>query len=932
MLLNGYLILTILFDIAQSRTLWLSAITHDEVTFAGIYTATVAAKAVLVVLESREKRRWLSWDVKEHSPEETSGLYALGVFFWLNSLFITGYRKLLQMSDLFPLDQTMSAQRLQEQFVRRVELRGYHGRKHGLARVLGKTLLVPLLLPIGPRIALTGFTFCQPFLIERLLNYLQQPGPEESANIGKGLIGATVLIYLGMALSSAFYWYFQERAMFMSRGCLASAVYKKTTDARLSAADDSAALTLMSTDVERIRIGFLMIQEFWANTIEVALASWLLQRQLGAAFAAPIIVVLICVCAATLMGRKAAPRQKAWMEKIQKRVGLMSKVIENMKHLKISGMTDAVEVAIQKLRVDELKVGGRFRMIQIIASVIAFVPLLLSPVFTFAVTSQTLDVTTIFTSISYLLLLANPLTVLFQCVPPLLGAFACLKRIQAFLEKEPRNDFRQSLLESPPEKSSPARHDEATFAIKIIDGNFGWADASYNLRDINVTIPRSNMTMVVGPIASGKSTLCKAILGETPSFQGQVIMGTNFRKVGYCDQTPYLANSTIRENIVGFSSFNEERYREVIEASMLTPDLLLFPHGDHTNIGSNGISLSGGQKQRVSIARALYLEADLLVFDDILSGLDADTEEQVFSRVFAASGLLKRRGATVILCTHSIRHLPNADHIIALGPDGSLVEEGTFQDLLANKKYVHGLGITQSDSRTSGSSTPTPEIDEGSYIIRTKSTVVGSVDNTPDQSRQTGDSSVYRYYFASMGAPFAVVFILLGISCAFFYNFTTIWLKYWSEDVISQHPAHSNSFYLGIYALFQICCLISLFFFLLVTFRTLILKSGAVIHKAALQTVMKAPLKFFTMTDSGVITNLFSQDMTLIDGELPMALMNFTVDGLLALGMAAIIATSSPWLVVSYPFILVVLFGVQKFYLRTSRQIRLLDLEAKSPL
>ena len=934
MVLGGYLFLTLLFDITQCRSMWLSAVNYDETTFVRLFTASVAAKTTLVALESQQKKRWLDWEKAEHSPEETMGIYGLGAFMWLDSLFWTGYKKILRVDDLFPLDQNLAAERLQRKFAKHIEKASFRGKKRGLARVLVRTLAVPLMLPVGPRIALMGFTFSQPFLIETLLGYLQEPQDEASKNIGYGLIGATILIYSGIAVSTAFYWYLYERFLYMTRGCLASVVYKKTTKTKLSDSDDSAALTLMSTDVERVRLGFMNLHEFWANTVEVALASWLLQRQLGVAFLAPLVIVALCVTASSFLARYAGPRQKAWMEKIEKRVGLTANVIGNMKHLKISGLTAPIEEAIQGMRVDELKVGARFRFVQILAVVIAFTPLTLSPVMTFAVTSKNLDVTTIFVSLSYLILLSDPLTMIFQSVPPLLAALTCLDRIQAFVEKEPREDFRESDGESPSEKSGIAGASRASEeAIKIYGGSFGWTDGKFNVQNIDVTIPASKLTLLVGPIASGKSTLCKALLGETPLAAGRVVLGSNHRRIGYCDQTPFLSNATIRENIIGFSGWDQKRYNDVIEATMLVKDIALFPHGDLTNVGSNGITISGGQKQRVSIARALYLESDLLIFDDILSGLDVDTEEQVFWRVFGPEGLLKRRKATAILCTHSIRHLPSADHIIALGSDGTLVEEGNFADLVANKKYIHGLGVNGVDKRRSGGTSPPLQTTSASVHLNSVITAKSAETSSPvDQARRTGDMSVYKHYFSSIGFWPLATFLALSAACGFFFNWRTIWVKFWSEDVSSPDPVHTNAFYVGLFALFQVLTLLIIFCAVCITSLTIISTSGATLHKAALKTVINAPLRFFTTTDSGVVTNLFSQDMTLIDSELPIALTNFVLVGLITLGMAAIIAIASPYLLILYPFLAALLYGLQKFYLATSRQLRLLDLEAKSPL
>jgi ABC-type multidrug transport system fused ATPase/permease subunit len=159
---------------------------------------------------------------------------------------------------------------------------------------------------------------------------------------------------------------------------------------------------------------------------------------------------------------------------------------------------------------------------------------------------------------------------------------------------------------------------------------------------------------------------------------------------------------TIRQNIVGFFASDEERYQEVIEASMLLKELAVLPQGDLTKVGSKGLTLSGGQKNRVCIARGLYLDSSFLVFNDVLSGLDANTEEKVFRAVFPPTGLLRRRNATAVLCTHSVKHLPSADHIVALGSDGKIVEQGPFLDLMINEAgYVYSLGAKESSSEKS---------------------------------------------------------------------------------------------------------------------------------------------------------------------------------------------------------------------------------------
>lgn len=99
-------------------------------------------------------------------------------------------------------------------------------------------------------------------------------------------------------------------------------------------------------------------------------------------------------------------------------------------------------------------------------------------------------------------------------------------------------------------------------------------------------------------------------------------------------------------------------------------------------------------------------------------------------------------------------------------------------------------------------------------------------------------------------------------------------LKYWSDDIYSEHPVHTYGYYAGIYALLQICATISLLLLAIGLYIVSVKKAGANLHHDALRTLIRAPLRFFTSTDTGVITNLFSQDLNLIDTELPNALLN----------------------------------------------------------
>lgn len=205
MILNSYLFLTLLLDATQARTFFLLSDDKPELTYSSLFVVAIAFKVGILLLEAQRKSRWVNWDAKKHSPEETSGIFSLGVFFWLNSIFLDGYKKVLTIKDLYPLDSSLSAESLHENFLEKMDYSKLKGDKFGLVKVLIRTLTVPLLLPISPRLALLGFTFAQPFFIEKLLDYLTES--EADPNIGYGFIGASLLIYLGIGISTALYWY-----------------------------------------------------------------------------------------------------------------------------------------------------------------------------------------------------------------------------------------------------------------------------------------------------------------------------------------------------------------------------------------------------------------------------------------------------------------------------------------------------------------------------------------------------------------------------------------------------------------------------------------------------------------------------------------------------------------------------------------------------
>lgn len=221
-----------------------------------------------------------------------------------------------------------------------------------------------------------------------------------------------------------------------------------------------------------------------------------------------------------------------------------------------------------------------------------------------------------FTSLSLISLLVTPLTTLIQSVPSLAAAAGCLKRIQAFLTDATGADKRNLLssassnsLEaslSPETKNKglalemgelmKSKVTESKIIIECRDASFGWTTAPV-LKNISLEIRRSALTIITGPVGCGKSTFIKGILGELPEMSGYVAVDSVC--IAYCDQSPWLLNESIRQNVISASKFEHEWYNTVIRACALDRDIAELPGRDETAVGSKGLTLSGGQKQRI---------------------------------------------------------------------------------------------------------------------------------------------------------------------------------------------------------------------------------------------------------------------------------------------------------------------------------------------
>jgi len=237
-----------------------------------------------------------------------------------------------------------------------------------------------------------------------------------------------------------------------------------------------------------------------------------------------------------------------------------------------------------------------------------------------------------FATLSIVALVSSPLQVVLNAFPQFMSLATCFGRIQQFLLLDDQIDQRSlsdapllaSRTESPirdvelapiaPMKPlSQAVHDQPI--AQFIDASLGVPGrAEPILKDVNISIKYASLTLILGPVGSGKTTLLRSLLGETTLISGSIRM--RHVDTAYCDQTSWLRNVSIRENILGQTAFDLEWYGTVLCACLLEQDLRQLPDGDSFLVGSGGMNVSGGQRQRIvrsasCLDNVFYLHTDL---------------------------------------------------------------------------------------------------------------------------------------------------------------------------------------------------------------------------------------------------------------------------------------------------------------------------------
>lgn len=611
----------------------------------------------------------------------------------------------LSQEDLFQVPQNMQASLLADRF------RIYHQQTSNETRKVGKNkrlfrtlwrLAAPTFIPAGFCQLVTAI--CQvslPLLVREVLRVLEDNPQQSAFKEGMPFAVAIFLCTLINSFANHRHRHLAVKSGVAMRAGTVAILYDHVL--RLSPRGKRGLTTgevtnLIATDTQKL---YEVSQEghlLWALPLSIALVTLALYFVIGPTCLVGVAVLILCVPLASRVTSSMLRIRHKRVKMTDKRVNIVGGMLQGIKVTKLNGYEENYQRRVEEARHQELLYLRKELAVWAMTLVLVVISPIIATASTFTVYVLVDEKNLLTPSKSFsVLLLFSALRFPINFAGRLLGkatqAYSAVLRIARFLERDARSEESMVPNESPKPAEQPVTGGETTAPLELKHGAFFIDSISQSEADENsdrsvafqvskfdFSVKKGEVLAVCGPVAAGKSSLINGIIEELPSTSETSISKRG--NIAYVSQNPFILNATLRENILFGRPYDEEFYRKVLDACCLWADIeLMGPAKDLVELGEHGRTISGGQQQRVSLARAAYAQPDLILLDDPLSALDAQTSKKVFDGLIRGPNALLSNAA-VVLVTHTSHFLHGVDKILVI-VDGSVKFQGSWGNLVA---------------------------------------------------------------------------------------------------------------------------------------------------------------------------------------------------------------------------------------------------------
>lgn len=872
------------------------------------------------------------------TPYANAGIYSLFTFSWMGPLIALGSKKTLDLEDVPQLDSLDSARGAFP--ILNDKLESYSG---GSNRITSTMLAKGLLFTAWREVLLSALyvlictlaSYVGPYLIDVFVQYLN--GRRHFANEGYVLVFAFTIAKLFECFAQR-HWFFKvQQAGYRARAALVAKIYNKGLVLSCQSKKGHTTgeiINFMAVDAERIGDFGWYMHDPWMVILQVALALLILYRDVGLASLAALAATILVMLANVPLGKLQEKFQDKLMKSKDKRMKATSEVLRNMRILKLQAWELNFLSRIQGLRSVETRWLARYLYTTAVTTFVFWGAPTFVSVVTFGacmLMGIPLESGKILSALATFRILQEPIYNLPDTIAMIVQTKVSLDRIASFLSLD---DLQPDVVE----KLSVSTSDTA---VEVTNGNFSWdvSSPSPTLNDINFRVSRGMRVAICGTVGSGKSSLISCILGEMPKLSGVVrLSGTK----AYVAQSAWIQSGKIEENILFGKEMDRQRYNRVLEACSLNKDLEILSFGDQTVIGERGINLSGGQKQRIQIARALYQDADIYLFDDPFSAVDAHTGSHLFNECIL--GLLDSK--TVIYVTHQVEFLPTADLILVM-KGGKIKQAGQYNDILrSGSDFMELVGaheealstldsMSGEKSRSSTNAKPVLQRQESQRNGNDTLDDIGETKAQLVQEEERGKGNVgltvyWKYIRTAYGGLLAPVALLAQIIFQILQIASNYWMAWATPVSKDEAPPVGGSTLILVYVALSVgsafCILGRALAVVTITYKT----ANILFNKMHL-CIFRAPMSFFDSTPSGRILNRASTDQSTLDLNMGIiALFAFAVIQLL--GVIAVMSQVAWQVFIIFIPVIAICIWLQRYYIAAARELARLCGVSKAPV
>ncbi|CAH2322284.1 canalicular multispecific organic anion transporter 1 [Pelobates cultripes] len=592
-------------------------------------------------------------ELTKKNPELTASFLSRITFNWYNRIIVKGYRHPLELHDLWELkneDKTKATYDVFEKHMKneltkakanlqkRKEIRKYKDSaiemnglgkaqsqdvlvteetkkskkkkesKDGTAKDYPRSWLIKTLIKTFPRILLHSaffklvhdlLVFVSPQILKLMVSFTANPAEYQ----WRGFFYAILLLVTALIQSICLQQYFQGCFVLgmRVRTTLTAAVYKKALTVSNSVRKESTVgetVNLMSADAQRFNDLTNFIHLLWSSPLQIAISILFLWQELGPSVLAGLAVMILLIPINAVLATKSKTLQMKNMKNKDKRLKIMNEILNGIKILKLFAWEPSFENQVQEIREKELKDLLHFTYLHSVSLFIFTCAPFLVSVASFAVfvgidADNLLTAEKAFTSISLFNILRFPLAMLPMLISNMVQTSVSSGRLEKYLGGD---DLDSSAIRNDPTVDA---------AVTFSDATFTWEeDEPPAVKNINLEVKEGHLVAVVGGVGSGKSSLVSAALGEMDHISGYInIKGS----IAYVPQQAWIQNDTLKNNILFGAKYDDKRYKSVLEACALLPDLEMLPGGDLSEIGEKAdlLCLISSSKLHIFLRRTI---------------------------------------------------------------------------------------------------------------------------------------------------------------------------------------------------------------------------------------------------------------------------------------------------------------------------------------